>query len=91
LEGKGPELAQLFVRIIRVWPSTNFGKRYAWDKDHKVVLTFPQLEEGTELQLTVEQVVVPQNLQPRKPGSAKGQIQILPGFDDPLEEFEDYR
>jgi hypothetical protein len=55
------------------------------------VLTFPQLEEGTELQLTVEQVVVPQNLQPRKPGSAKGQIQILPGFDDPLEEFEDYR
>lgn len=28
---------------------------------------------------------------PRKPGSAKGKIWIAPDFDEPLEDFKDYR
>ncbi len=32
----------------------------------------------------------PPRQQPRQPGSAKGKITILPGFDDPLPEFEPY-
>ena len=72
-------------------PSEEFKETVKVDKDHRIVLTFPQLEAGTEVQIRGEIEPVQPSGYPRKAGSAKGQIVIRPSFDDPLEEFEDYR
>jgi hypothetical protein len=58
------------------------------DKDHRIILVVPELVEGTEVEVE-GQVVEPTKA--RRAGSAKGLINIQPDFDEPLEEFEDYR
>jgi hypothetical protein len=59
------------------------------NQSHEVTLAFPELAEGTELEIIVRQV--PALIRgKRQPGSAKGQIRIMPGFDDPIEGFEEH-
>lgn len=57
------------------------------DRDHRVILSLPTFEEGTEVQVTVHRST---RKVTRRPGSAAGRLRIEPGFDDPLPEFEDY-
>jgi hypothetical protein len=58
------------------------------DKDHQVVLSLPDMAEGTELRIIVQPVG---KTMKRVPGSAKGMLKIEKGFDEPLDEFRDYR
>ncbi len=44
----------------------------------------------TEDERTVQLVPVERNKRPRRPGSAKGLIEIADDFDEPLDEFREY-
>ena len=44
----------------------------------------------TEVERTVQLVPVERNKRPRRPGSAKGLIEIADDFDEPLDEFREY-
>jgi hypothetical protein len=59
------------------------------DGKHQVVLPLPDVAAGTVVDVTVR---VPElERRPRVPGSAEGLMKIMPGFDDPIEGFEEYQ
>ena len=56
-------------------------------RDHRVIIELPSLPEGTTVHVTSHQVP---SAVLRRAGSARGLITIEPGFDDPIEGFEDH-
>jgi hypothetical protein len=70
-------------------PPEEFKQTVRVDRDHRVVLSIPELEAGTVVDVTIS---APRSKHiDREPGTAKGLLKILPGFDDPIPGFEDYR
>ncbi len=55
--------------------------------DQTVVISLPGFAAGTEVQIVVNRLT---NGIHRQPGTAKGQLKIEAGFDDPLMEFKEY-
>jgi len=51
-------------------------------------------EKKQQLEILIGEILSSENLsdapQPRKPGFAKGLVEMLPGFDDPIEGMEEY-
>jgi hypothetical protein len=69
-------------------PPEEFKQTVKVDREHRVVLSVPELEAGTLVDVTVTTTAA--SLRGRTPGTAKGLLKILPGYDDPVPGFEDY-
>lgn len=58
------------------------------DRPNRIILDEPLPQEISLIKIIIEPLTRPR--QPRKAGALKGMIELLPGFDEPLDDFQEY-